>query len=137
MFSKLILSFLYFSFTFQTIFLSRVGGREKYFHCKKCVYSIIIHVLKTLCGITVLYVMRYSCPICSKSVMDMSMMWKRLDEEIEATVMPEDYRQKKVWILCNDCNDTSEVLFHIMGQKCLHCNSYNTRTISPPVLPQE
>lgn len=36
MFSKLILSFLYFSFTFQTIFLSRVGGREKYFHCKKC-----------------------------------------------------------------------------------------------------
>ncbi|CAH1415079.1 unnamed protein product [Lactuca virosa] len=80
---------------------------------------------------------KYSCPICSKSVMDMSMMWRRLDEEIEATVMPEDYRQKKVWILCNDCNDTSEVLFHIMGQKCLHCNSYNTRTISPPVLPQE
>ncbi|CAH1420032.1 unnamed protein product [Lactuca virosa] len=40
-------------------------------------------------------VTRHSCPICSKSVMDMSMMWKRLDEEIEATMMPEDYRQKK------------------------------------------
>ncbi|XP_024960987.1 E3 ubiquitin-protein ligase MIEL1-like isoform X1 [Cynara cardunculus var. scolymus] len=80
---------------------------------------------------------KFSCPICSKSVMDMSWIWKRLDEEIEATAMPEDYRHKKVWILCNDCNDTTEVFFHIMGQKCCHCNSYNTRTIAPPVLPQE
>lgn len=43
----------------------------------------------------------------------------------------------QVWILCNDCNDTTEVFFHIIGQKCRHCRSYNTRTIAPPVLPQE
>ncbi|KAK6254553.1 hypothetical protein SCA6_015858 [Theobroma cacao] len=79
---------------------------------------------------------KYCCPICSKSVIDMSRIWKRIDEEIEATVMPEDYRYKKVWILCNDCNDTTEVYFHIIGQKCSHCKSYNTRTIAPPVLPQ-
>ncbi|KAK6930115.1 Zinc finger, RING-type [Dillenia turbinata] len=79
---------------------------------------------------------KYCCPICSKSVVDMSRTWKRIDEEIEATLMPEDYRNKKVWILCNDCNDTTEVFFHIIGQKCSHCNSYNTRTIAPPVLPQ-
>ncbi|CAN6676954.1 unnamed protein product [Malus baccata var. baccata] len=79
---------------------------------------------------------KYCCPICSKSVIDMSRTWQRIDEEIEATVMPEDYRYKKVWILCNDCNDTTEVYFHIIGQKCNHCNSYNTRTIAPPVLPQ-
>lgn len=42
----------------------------------------------------------------------------------------------QVWILCNDCNDTTEVFFHIIGQKCSHCRSYNTRTIAPPVLPQ-
>lgn len=42
----------------------------------------------------------------------------------------------QVWILCNDCNDTTEVYFHIIGQKCSHCKSYNTRTIAPPVLPQ-
>ncbi|KAJ0948976.1 hypothetical protein HanRHA438_Chr01g0033661 [Helianthus annuus] len=24
---------------------------------------------------------KFSCPICSKSVMDMSMTWRRLDEE--------------------------------------------------------
>ncbi|OWM71278.1 hypothetical protein CDL15_Pgr011405 [Punica granatum] len=79
---------------------------------------------------------KYCCPICSKSVIDMSRTWKRMDEEIEATVMPEDYRDRKVWILCNDCNDTTEVYFHIIGQKCSHCKSYNTRSIAPPVLPQ-
>uniref|UniRef100_M1D153 Zinc finger family protein n=2 Tax=Solanum TaxID=4107 RepID=M1D153_SOLTU len=50
--------------------------------------------------------------------------------------MPEDLRDKKVWILCNDCNDTTEVSFHIIGQKCRHCESYNTRMIASPVLPQ-
>ncbi|XWS14024.1 hypothetical protein CRYUN_Cryun36dG0088500 [Craigia yunnanensis] len=68
---------------------------------------------------------KYCCPICSKSVIDMSRTWKRIDEEIEATVMPEDYRYKKVWILCNDCNDTTEVYFHIIGQKCSHCYSFS------------
>ncbi|GMJ02037.1 MYB30-Interacting E3 Ligase 1 [Hibiscus trionum] len=79
---------------------------------------------------------KYCCPICSKSAIDMSRTWKRIDEEIEATLMPEDYRYKKVWILCNDCNDTTEVYFHVIGQKCSHCKSYNTRTIAPPELPQ-
>ncbi|KAL1209083.1 E3 ubiquitin-protein ligase MIEL1 [Cardamine amara subsp. amara] len=79
---------------------------------------------------------KFCCPICSRSVMDMSKTWQRLDEEIEATAMPSDYRDKKVWILCNDCNDTTEVYFHIIGQKCGHCRSYNTRAIAPPVLPQ-
>ncbi|WVZ13085.1 hypothetical protein V8G54_017615 [Vigna mungo] len=79
---------------------------------------------------------RYCCPICSKSVVDMSRTWRRIDEEIEASIMPEDYRYRKVWILCNDCNDTTEVNFHILGHKCGHCNSYNTRSIAPPVLPQ-
>ncbi|RWW32706.1 hypothetical protein GW17_00002607, partial [Ensete ventricosum] len=63
---------------------------------------------------------------------------------IEETAMPEDYRTRKVslvlisqvWILCNDCNDTTEVLYHIIGQKCSHCQSYNTRMISPPTVPQ-
>ncbi|CAI9284745.1 E3 ubiquitin-protein ligase MIEL1 [Lactuca sativa] len=80
---------------------------------------------------------KFCCPICAKSIMDMSATWKMIDEEIEATLMPDDYRHKKVWILCNDCNDTTEVFFHIIGQKCRHCRSYNTRTIAPPVLPQE
>ncbi|KAL8195755.1 hypothetical protein R6Q57_025508 [Mikania cordata] len=80
---------------------------------------------------------KFCCPICTKSVTDMSTAWKMIDEEIEATMMPDEYRQNKVWILCNDCNDTTQVLFHILGHKCRHCRSYNTRSIAPPVLPQE
>ncbi|KAJ9549499.1 hypothetical protein OSB04_022042 [Centaurea solstitialis] len=117
-------------------------------HCPIC-YEYLFdslkdtHVMK--CGHTIHHEcfqemithQKYSCPVCSKSALDMSSIWKRIDEEIEATLMPDAYRHKKVWILCNDCNDTTEVLFHILGQKCVHCNSYNTRTIGPPVLPQE
>ncbi|KAG6435165.1 hypothetical protein SASPL_100034 [Salvia splendens] len=76
------------------------------------------------CGIC-----RYRCPICSKSVFNMSNSWERLDEEIAATAMPEEYRYE-VENLCNDCNHTSKTFFHIFGHKCQHCNSYNTRVIT-------
>ncbi|KAL9322190.1 hypothetical protein ACSQ67_010243 [Phaseolus vulgaris] len=58
---------------------------------------------------------RYSCPVCSKSISDMSSLWKKLD--------------KVVWILCNDCGVKSRVQFHIVAHKCLSFNSYNTRQI--------
>ncbi|KAJ3681106.1 hypothetical protein LUZ60_015595 [Juncus effusus] len=75
---------------------------------------------------------QYACPICYKSSVDMSLSWRTLDAEVEATVMPAEYRYKLVWILCNDCTKTSEVFFHIVGQKCPHCKSYNTRTAAAP-----
>ncbi|GAV92735.1 zf-RING_2 domain-containing protein [Cephalotus follicularis] len=74
---------------------------------------------------------QFRCPICSKTVLDMSQYWELLDMEIEATKMPEEY-QHEVSILCNDCNTTSKVAFHILGHKCRQCNSYNTRRISTP-----
>ncbi|XP_002965961.2 probable E3 ubiquitin-protein ligase RZFP34 [Selaginella moellendorffii] len=81
---------------------------------------------------------QFSCPVCSKSVCDMSSAWERLDQEIAATPMPDAYRNKLVWILCNDCGGSSEVPFHIVAHKCLHCYSYNTRQTrrsasSPPI----
>ncbi|KAK4407053.1 E3 ubiquitin-protein ligase MIEL1, partial [Sesamum angolense] len=62
---------------------------------------------------------QYRCPICSKSVLNMSRTWERLDQEIEATAMPEEYRYE-VQILCNDCNNRSKAFFHIFGHKCQH-----------------
>ncbi|KAL5709918.1 RING-type E3 ubiquitin transferase [Ranunculus cassubicifolius] len=70
---------------------------------------------------------RLACPICSKSICDMSSWWEKIDQEIASTPMPEMYQNKMVWILCNDCGTTSEVQFHIMAHKCLCCKSYNTR----------
>eukprot|EP00252_Welwitschia_mirabilis_P000734 TRINITY_DN10697_c0_g1_i2.p1 TRINITY_DN10697_c0_g1~~TRINITY_DN10697_c0_g1_i2.p1 ORF type:complete len:114 (-),score=9.82 TRINITY_DN10697_c0_g1_i2:434-775(-) len=70
---------------------------------------------------------QYSCPICLKSICDMSTIWEQLDIEIAATPMPHEYQNKMVSILCNDCGSFSEVQFHIIAQKCLKCKSYNTR----------
>ncbi|KAL8139031.1 hypothetical protein V2J09_005032 [Rumex salicifolius] len=61
--------------------------------------------------------LRYTCPVCSKSICDMSNVWKKLDEEVASTV----------WILCNDCSVNSEVDYHIVAHKCPSCMSYNTR----------
>ncbi|KAG2691641.1 hypothetical protein I3843_08G017500 [Carya illinoinensis] len=71
--------------------------------------------------------LQYACPLCSKSVCDMSKVWEKFDMEIAATPMPESYQNKMVWILCNDCGKTSNVQFHVVAQKCLNCKSYNTR----------
>ncbi|GMP50246.1 hypothetical protein CsSME_00016943 [Camellia sinensis var. sinensis] len=70
---------------------------------------------------------QYSCPVCSKSYCDMSQVWQRLDHEVALTPMPQLYKNKMVWILCNDCGETSEVNFHIVAHKCVKCNSYNTK----------
>nr|XP_048336808.1 E3 ubiquitin-protein ligase MIEL1 [Ziziphus jujuba var. spinosa] len=74
---------------------------------------------------------QYRCPFCCKTMLDMSAVWRLLDEEIEVTSMPLEY-QHKVSILCNDCNRCSNVPFHILGHKCSNCNSYNTCRISAP-----
>ncbi|KAL0823723.1 hypothetical protein Bca101_047400 [Brassica carinata] len=39
---------------------------------------------------------KFCCPICSRSVIDMSKTWQRMDEEVEAIPMPSDYRDKKM-----------------------------------------
>ncbi|CAA2990967.1 E3 ubiquitin- ligase MIEL1 [Olea europaea subsp. europaea] len=70
---------------------------------------------------------QYSCPVCSKSYCDMTLIWEKLDQEVASIPMPEMYQNKMVWILCNDCGETSEVNFHVVAHKCLNCNSYNTR----------
>ncbi|KAL0375016.1 UNVERIFIED_CONTAM: E3 ubiquitin-protein ligase RZFP34 [Sesamum radiatum] len=70
---------------------------------------------------------QYSCPVCSKSYCDMTRVWERLDQEVASIPMPQMYQNKMVWILCNDCGETSEVNYHILAHKCLNCKSYNTR----------
>ncbi|KAL0447472.1 UNVERIFIED_CONTAM: putative E3 ubiquitin-protein ligase RZFP34 [Sesamum latifolium] len=70
---------------------------------------------------------QYACPICSKSVCDMSKVWEKFDVEIAATPMPPYCENKMVWILCNDCGCNSEVKYHVVAHKCPNCKSYNTR----------
>ncbi|GJN34855.1 hypothetical protein PR202_gb23555 [Eleusine coracana subsp. coracana] len=94
--------------------ICRIGGKENFFHCVKCgsCYAVALRDNHQCVENS----MRQNCPICY---------------EIEATIMPPVYRYK-IWVLCNDCNKVSEVNFHVIGHKCSHCNSYNTRSTSRP-----
>lgn len=69
---------------------------------------------------------RYSCPLCFKNVVDMSLVYQELDEEIAQTQMPEEYKNLEFDVLCNDCLHKSNVRFHFLGMKCPNCGSYNT-----------
>lgn len=86
------------------------------------------HVIHYLCLIDLLETSN-KCPICAKSIMNLPSLNKLIDLEVEQTLMPEEYRNKLVDILCNDCNEISSVNFHIVAMKCLICESYNTKQI--------
>ncbi|KAJ1285147.1 hypothetical protein BS78_03G257900 [Paspalum vaginatum] len=70
---------------------------------------------------------QFACPLCSKSVCDMSKAWERLDMEL--ATLSDSYDDKMVRILCNDCGAISDVQFHLIAHKCQNCKSYNTRQI--------
>ncbi|XP_072966663.1 probable E3 ubiquitin-protein ligase RZFP34 [Typha angustifolia] len=89
-----------------------------------CGHTIHVHCLKEMQKH-----LQYACPLCSKSVCDMSKVWWKLDMEIAATPMPASSQNKMVRILCNDCGANSQVQFHVVAQKCRYCKSYNTRQI--------
>ena len=67
----------------------------------------------------------YQCPVCKKSLVDLSEHWNKLAEEIALVQMPEEYRDQDVSIHCNDCLETSTVKFHVLGMRCV-CGSFNT-----------
>jgi uncharacterized CHY-type Zn-finger protein len=68
----------------------------------------------------------YKCPICSKSIANMESQFRRLDRHIEEQPMPEEYRDNRAYIFCNDCNSRSVTKYHWLGLKCTICESYNT-----------
>jgi RING finger/CHY zinc finger protein 1 len=72
-----------------------------------------------------------ACPLCKKSVHSedqRAYIIQYMDLEVQRTPMPEEYRQKRVKVVCNDCEQESVTPFHIVGLKCCgeSCGSYNT-----------
>ncbi len=69
----------------------------------------------------------YKCPICNKSIIDMSNLWESIDAIMLNDIMPEEYKQTTTNILCNDCNTLSKsIRYHFQYHKCDQCGSYNT-----------
>jgi RING finger and CHY zinc finger domain-containing protein 1 len=66
----------------------------------------------------------YRCPLCKKSVAKMN--WRAFDRVSNSILIPRDYRNKKINILCNDCEQRSTIPFTIELYKCNSCGGYNT-----------
>lgn len=83
---------------------------------------------------------KYTCPICKRSMHDMTVVFERIDAYMQLTKMPIQYENSQSQITCNDCQQKSIVSYHFMYHKCLQCGSYNTdilKTMNLPDLNQE
>ena len=75
--------------------------------------------------------------MCKKSVVDPKYFEAQIDVQIAAMQMPDEYKDKKMVVLCNDCLSKSTVPFHILGGKCKECRSYNTTRTENEALVEE
>lgn len=71
----------------------------------------------------------YQCPICLKSVTDMSHFFNQIDMMLANHQMPPEYAKIKSLVLCNDCEKKSTAAFHFVYHKCSFCKSYNTKVM--------
>lgn len=69
------------------------------------------------------------CPICNVSLYKYEDLWAEMDRQVAETPMPAEYQNVEIRIICNDCQLTAAVQFHVMGHKCPGCRSYNTRRL--------
>lgn len=104
--------------------------------CMSDLFTSTIGVIQMKCGhyihskcFSELLNTSYKCPMCSASIVETNELNKIIDAEVNATAMPEDYKDIMIKILCNDCHKESNVKFHIVGLKCQECGGYNTRKI--------
>lgn len=66
------------------------------------------------------------CPICRKTLFDMSERWDEIDLLKITEVIPDDFKSWRIRFQCNDCLSTNLDKFSIYGNKCPTCSSYNT-----------
>lgn len=95
------------------------------------------HLLHSKCFKDMISQGMYTCPTCSKSMMDMEDVWQNVDREVADTPMPREYSNLFRAIICKDCNKSSTTAFHVVGMKCGGCGSYNTSLDKGPLLRQE
>jgi RING finger and CHY zinc finger domain-containing protein 1 len=71
----------------------------------------------------------YQCPLCKKSVGNMEGLWEQIKLYVDNTEMPDEYKNTKARIYCNDCEDKTLTNFHFAYHKCSSCESWNTNII--------
>ncbi|PXF47547.1 Zinc finger protein BRUTUS-like [Gracilariopsis chorda] len=71
----------------------------------------------------------YTCPICHKSMADMSKWYRELDKQIQKELIPPEFAYRRSRVLCHDCEKKTVAQFHLMYHKCGACHGYNTRVL--------
>ena len=72
----------------------------------------------------------YKCPFCKKTVTNgMEEQWKMYDMLASFEPMPEEFKDKRLVIYCNDCEKKSDIKFSFEFRKCSACGGYNTTEV--------
>jgi RING finger and CHY zinc finger domain-containing protein 1 len=71
----------------------------------------------------------YKCPLCSKSIIDLTEYNKYMENLINMYDVPDVYKNIIVKLLCNECNVKFNASYNMIGYKCTNCKSYNTSQI--------
>ena len=88
------------------------------------------HVIHNNCYSKYINSNNYNCPICKKSLFDMTNHWLYLRTVKENINIPDEYKDLKINISCYDCEKKSETEFCIDGLlECKDCGSFNTQKI--------
>eukprot|EP00834_Sanchytrium_tribonematis_P002696 NODE_89_length_21781_cov_0.895836.p5 type:complete len:344 gc:universal NODE_89_length_21781_cov_0.895836:12216-13247(+) len=72
----------------------------------------------------------YQCPLCLKSLADMTEFFERMSVMVNEHQMPDEYKHYKADVLCNDCHSKNIMKYHFVGHLCGNCNSWNTRVMT-------
>ena len=72
---------------------------------------------------------QYQCPLCKKSLIDMSNMWTDIENYVNLCQMPDEYKNYKVKVFCNDCEKRSLTKYHFTYNQCQECKGWNTEIL--------
>ncbi|ORZ20282.1 zinc-ribbon-domain-containing protein [Absidia repens] len=75
----------------------------------------------------------YQCPICLKSLRDMTFYFRQLQNEMERQPMPLAYQNYRSLVFCNDCEQKSVAPYHFFHHRCQSCSSFNTTVLKTEI----
>lgn len=87
------------------------------------------HVVHIKCLKQSLSTHNYQCPLCKKSMADMTYLWEQIEKYVEECNMPEEFENMESKILCNDCLRKTTTKYHFSYHKCSECSSWNTTVL--------
>ncbi|KAI9293690.1 zf-CHY-domain-containing protein [Neoconidiobolus thromboides FSU 785] len=105
-----------------------VCGEYLFTSTKESIFMNCQHMIHSLC-FQQLIRESYQCPICSKSLGDMTRYFELIDKELE-NPMPLEFRTKRSNIICCDCEKKSVTKYHFIYHACQHCGSYATKVMN-------